>query len=57
MDAADSLAKRLGYLPLALAQAAAYMKKNPITFTKYLKLYDTSKEKLLAANNLPVGPS
>ena len=36
------LAKRLGFLPLALEQAAAYIKESKCTITKYLKLLDES---------------
>jgi len=40
-DAARTLAEKLGYLPLALEQAAAYMKEHEETFAVYLAAYRT----------------
>lgn len=40
------LAKALGYLPLALEQAAAYIINNHIGFDEYLKLFEKYKLKL-----------
>lgn len=37
---ARELAKKLGYLPLALAQARSYMARMQISVTKYLALFD-----------------
>ncbi len=39
-DTSSELAKRLGFLPLALEQAAAYIKENGKTYKDYLKLLD-----------------
>jgi len=39
---ASDLAERLGYLPLALEQAAAYIAVNEITYKDYLSLLDES---------------
>jgi tetratricopeptide (TPR) repeat protein len=50
----DSLAKTLGHLPLALAQACAYIKKNPVSIERYLKLYETKKHDLLNSKTLPL---
>ncbi|OGT06628.1 MAG: hypothetical protein A2103_04460 [Gammaproteobacteria bacterium GWF2_41_13] len=52
------LVRRLGYLPLAIAQASAYMqqKKEPISadlFRAYLSKYETSKKHLLGSSQLP----
>ncbi|MDR3131966.1 MAG: tetratricopeptide repeat protein [Rickettsiales bacterium] len=44
----DALAKTLGYLPLALAQASAYIKKTYINISDYLKLYNDRKRALLS---------
>jgi tetratricopeptide (TPR) repeat protein len=48
----NQLAKTLGYLPLALAQACAYIKKNPVSIASYLELYETRKKKLLSDKTL-----
>ncbi len=47
------LAKELGYLPLALAQAASYIKNTKITVADYLDRYYTNKEALLKNKQLP----
>ena len=39
---APNLIKRLGFLPLALEQAAAYIKKTKCTITRYLKILNES---------------
>jgi len=39
---APNLAKRLGFLPLALEQAVAYIKEVKCTITKYLQLFEKS---------------
>ena len=48
----DTIAALLGYLPLALSQAGAYMKKTQVTIARYLSLYAEHKQKLLAAEPL-----
>jgi tetratricopeptide (TPR) repeat protein len=44
---ADALAKALGYLPLALEQAAAYIQKTGTDFKKYLASFNNQGLKLL----------
>ncbi len=55
----DALAKTLGHLPLALAQASAYIKKTYINISDYVKLYNDRKRALLSDKTLletfPVG--
>jgi len=46
-DAARTLAEALGYLPLALEQAAAYMVENEEAFSVYLAAYRDLRLKLL----------
>ncbi|MBV8606478.1 MAG: tetratricopeptide repeat protein, partial [Singulisphaera sp.] len=46
-DAARTLARELGYLPLALEQAAAYMVEHEEPFSVYLDAYHTLRLKLL----------
>ncbi|WP_265036056.1 tetratricopeptide repeat protein [Wolbachia endosymbiont (group A) of Anomoia purmunda] len=48
----DALAKTLGHLPLALAQASAYIKKTYINISDYLKLYNDRKRTLLSDKTL-----
>ncbi|WP_353275240.1 tetratricopeptide repeat protein [Wolbachia endosymbiont (group A) of Pipizella viduata] len=48
----DTLAKTLGHLPLALAQASAYIKKTVISISDYLKLYNDRKRALLSDKTL-----
>ncbi|WP_425383580.1 tetratricopeptide repeat protein [Wolbachia endosymbiont (group A) of Melieria omissa] len=48
----DALAKTLGHLPLALAQASAYIKKTGINISDYLKLYNDRKRALLSDETL-----
>ncbi len=48
----DTLAKTLGHLPLALAQASAYIKKTVISILDYLKLYNDRKRTLLSDKTL-----
>jgi ankyrin repeat protein/tetratricopeptide (TPR) repeat protein len=45
----------LGRLPLALAQASAYIEKCKTTVAKYVDIYREKKKKLLADNKLPPG--
>jgi len=51
-EACDTLAKRLGYLPLALEQAAAYIAVQRIGFTDYLRLFEAAAQELLARREL-----
>lgn len=51
----NELIEVLGYLPLALSQAASYINKNIISISDYLKLYKTNKKELLSENSLPFG--
>ena len=44
---ADALAKELGYLPLALEQAAAYMVENSVGFANYLDAFKKQRQALL----------
>jgi len=46
-DSVTLLANRLGYLPLALEQAAAYIVTNKITYAEYLSLFDDEGLELL----------
>ncbi|MCB0176575.1 MAG: tetratricopeptide repeat protein, partial [Anaerolineae bacterium] len=46
--AAEELARELGYLPLALEHAAAYIVANKKTYAAYLKLYEAQRQKLWA---------
>lgn len=50
----QDLAAKLGYLPLALEQAAAYIEQQEecFGFSDYLKLYEESTQELLAAEAL-----
>ncbi len=48
----NKLAETLGHLPLALAQACAYIKENPVNGARYLELYETRKKKLLSDKTL-----
>jgi len=49
------LVSLLGYLPLALAQASAYIQQNQITISEYLDLYKKYEQELLAEGTLPKG--
>lgn len=49
------LIKELGYLPLAVAQAGAYINENVLTISDYLKLYNNNKTELLTDKSLPPG--
>ncbi|MGO4350124.1 FxSxx-COOH system tetratricopeptide repeat protein [Paenibacillus sp. MCAF9] len=50
---AAKLAFELGYLPLALEHAGAYIKKKHKTFKEYHELYDMKKMNLLALEGIP----
>lgn len=52
--AVDDLAKVLGDLPLALEQAASYMKPSGISFRKYLTLFTARRKDLWKAERPPV---
>lgn len=54
INACNKLAKLLGYLPLALEQAAAYVGQQgtEFSFADYLRLYEESHAELLAAGVL-----
>jgi Tetratricopeptide repeat/NB-ARC domain len=45
---AEAIAKALGYLPLALDQAGAYVEETDINLTDYLALYQHERKALLA---------
>jgi tetratricopeptide (TPR) repeat protein len=44
----NQLAETLGHLPLALAQACAYIEKSHIIIERYLELYEIKKKELLS---------
>ena len=54
LEACGRLAERLGYLPLALEQAAAYIEQQGeyFGFADYLRLFDSARDELLKANAL-----
>ncbi|HCJ11810.1 MAG: hypothetical protein A2Y14_04200 [Verrucomicrobia bacterium GWF2_51_19] len=54
-EQANILVGELGYLPLAISQAGAYMAENMLEIGHYLSLYKTNKEQLLASKTLPAG--
>jgi tetratricopeptide (TPR) repeat protein len=54
-EAAKNLAKELGHLPLALEQVAAYVKKNRVSFGKYLELYRARRLAILKKSQPEVG--
>ncbi len=47
------LAKKVGHLPLALAQAAAYARKQEISLEEYLVLFDNERKKLWKEEDAP----
>ncbi len=49
----EKLAETLGRLPLALVQAAAYIKRNKMTISRYLELYEQKKRELLNSKIVP----
>lgn len=54
-DDARELVKTLGYLPLALAQAGAYIYQNNLPIAAYLHLYKNYEIELLEDKTLPKG--
>ncbi len=54
LDSMKALAKELGYLPLALAQAGAYIQQCGISVKEYLNIYRQHSMQLLADETLPV---
>lgn len=55
LPATKELVKILGYLPLALAQASAYIQQNHISISEYLKLYKKYEMEMLMDKTLPDG--
>lgn len=53
--AMQELVKKLGYLPLALAQAAAFIDQSSIRISNYLQLYKTHEQLLLQEDAKPIG--
>jgi tetratricopeptide (TPR) repeat protein len=51
----ETLAETLGRLPLALAQAAAFIKHNKMSISDYLGLYKQTKRDSLSSKTLPRG--
>lgn len=49
------LVKSLGHLPLAIAQASAYIQQNKIKVSEYLTLYKKHESELLLDNSAPEG--
>ncbi len=45
----------LGFLPLAMAQASAYMRQNSVSVGTYLELYKAHEQELLLDQTLPLG--
>lgn len=54
-DGLEELVKELGCLPLALAQAGAYIEQNIMSIADYLKLYKKHEQALLLDDTLPEG--
>jgi DNA-binding CsgD family transcriptional regulator len=52
---AIALAKTLGFLPLAVAQAGAYIQQNNISIAEYLTLYQKHEQELLSDPTMPLG--
>ena len=52
-ESAKELSKILGYLPLALAQASAYIYQTQMTIKDYLNLYNSHEQELLKDSTLP----
>ncbi len=54
-EVVQKLIEKLGYLPLALAQASAYIRNNGIGFKDYLDRYYQAEQKMLADHAIPEG--
>lgn len=54
IEAARELAEKLGYLPLALEQAAAYMKSRGKSILQYMELFRMYKIRLFAKSDKPL---
>ena len=54
-EGAAILAKGLGYLPLALEHAGAYIEETGTTMSSYLKAFGTQQKALLARAKRPAG--
>jgi tetratricopeptide (TPR) repeat protein/DNA-binding CsgD family transcriptional regulator len=52
---ATTLVKTLGFLPLAVAQAGAYIQQNNISIAEYLTLYQKHEQELLSEPTMPLG--
>jgi len=52
---ATTLVKTLGFLPLAVAQAGAYIQQNNISIAEYLILYQKHEQELLSDPTIPLG--
>lgn len=50
-----NLLQKLGYLPIAIAQAGCYINENMLDISEYLDMYDKEQEELLANQKLPPG--
>ena len=50
---ASILAEELGYLPLALTQAGAYMAKTATSYTRYLEIFRKERSDLMETQPLP----
>ena len=53
-EPAATLAERLGYHPLALCQAAAYIRTQGMSFERYIALFENYRMKLFTAETLHV---
>jgi len=51
------LTKLLGYLPLALVQASAYIREQEIPVARYLEVYEKQAKYLLSQSDMPPGLS
>ncbi|GAA3444483.1 cytochrome c [Planomonospora venezuelensis] len=47
LDAADELCERLGYLPLAIEQAAVWLSESGMPIEEYFRLFDEKRNELL----------
>ncbi len=49
------IARQLGYLPLAMAHAGAYIQQNHCSVDDYIKLYNASMQDCLSSQTMPEG--